>query len=380
MPLSQDPVLVTGGTGFLGSHLVEQLLAAGRSITVVSRQPRPALTARGIRVVVGALHDSAVCAEAVCDITTVFHVAARVGVWGRYEAFYRDNVTSTATLLAAAQSAQVKRFIHTSTPSVVYHGGDLADANESLPLTTNCPSPYPLTKAIAERAVLAANRPDFLTTALRPHLIWGIGDPHLVPRILAKAHAGRLRIVGPGTNRVDMVHITNATNAHLAAEAALTRSIPAISPSPPPNASATPSPEVCHLIGVKPLYPSLQKRYPIAKNGLPAAAGRAYFITNDEPVNLWNWVNELLTALGEPPLTKRISLSTASRIGGICETVWRLFRIEHEPPMTRFIAAELAHDHWFDLSAAKRDLGYAPTVSMTDGTAELIAHLRDHRG
>jgi len=370
MPLDQDPVLVTGGTGFLGSHLVEQLLAAGRSITVVSRQPRPALTALGIRVVVGALHNPAVCAEAVRNVTAVFHVAARVGVWGRDEAFYRDNVTSTATLLAAAQSAQVKRFIHTSTPSVVYHGGDLAGADESLPLTTNCPSPYPLTKAIAERAVLAANRPDFLTTSLRPHLIWGIGDPHLVPRILAKARAGRLRIVGPGTNRVDMVHITNATAAHLAAEAALTQ------PTTAPSASATASPEFCHLIGDNPSDQFIQPRFTIAKNGLPAAAGRAYFITNDEPVNLWNWVNELLTALGEPPLTKRISLSTASRIGSVCETIWRLFRIEHEPPMTRFIAAELAHDHWFDLSAAKRDLGYTPTVSMAQGTAELIAHLR----
>ena len=337
MSLPSDSVLVTGGTGFLGSHLVDQLLADGRSITVVSRQPRPELTARGIRVVVGALHNPAVCAEAVQDVTTVFHVAARVGVWGHYDDFYRDNVASTQTLLAAAQAATVRRFIHTSTPSVVYNGGDLTGADESLPLTTDCPSPYPLTKAIAERAVLAANRPEFLTTALRPHLIWGIGDPHLVPRILAKARAGRLRIVGPGTNRVDMVHITNATAAHLAAEKALS-------------------------------------------SANPTAAGRAYFITNDEPVNLWNWVNELLTALGEPPPTKRISLSAASRIGAICETIWRLFRIKGEPPMTRFIAAELAKDHWFDLTAAKRDLGYQPTVSMAQGTRKLIEHLRPLRG
>lgn len=391
MPPCQDPVLVTGGTGFLGSHLVEQLLAAGRSITVVSRQPRPELTAKGIRVVVGALHDPAVCADAVRDVTTVFHVAARVGVWGRYEDFYRDNVTSTETLLAAAQSAQVRRFIHTSTPSVVYNGGDLAGADESLPLTKNCPSPYPLTKAIAERAVLAANRPDFLTVALRPHLIWGIGDPHLVPRILAKARAGRLRIVGPGTNRVDMVHITNATAAHLAAEQALTRPTNATSPSPPSptnptntsasaNPSANPPPDICNLIGYKPSDISPPQNDKASENGLPAAGGRAYFITNDEPVNLWNWINELLSALGEPPLTKHISLSAASRIGGICETVWRLFRVNSEPPMTRFIAAELAKDHWFDPTAAKRDLGYTPTVSMADGTAELITYLQSRRG
>jgi nucleoside-diphosphate-sugar epimerase len=373
MAAREDSVLVTGGTGFLGSHLVKQLLTTNRQITVVSRQPRPELESRGIRIVVGALHDPEVCAQAVRDVSTVFHVAARVGVWGRYEDFHRDNVTATKTLLAAAQAAQVKRFIHTSTPSVVYNGGDLAGANESLPLTTDCPSPYPLTKAIAERAVLAANRPDFLTTALRPHLIWGIGDPHLVPRILAKARTGRLRIVGLGTNRVDMVHITNATAAHLAAEKALTPTSDAspISPS---------APSVSNPIGYQPSETPTEKQDTFCKKNIPAAAGKAYFITNDEPVNLWNWINELLAALGEPPLTKRISLSAASRIGGICETIWQLFRINSEPPMTRFIAAELAKDHWFDLSAAKRDLGYTPTVTMAAGTQELIEHLRRSRG
>ena len=347
-PAITYPVLVTGGTGFLGSHLVERLLATGRKLTIVSRQPRPELVARGIRVVVGPLHDPATCTEAVRGAATVFHVAARVGVWGRYADFHRDNVTATETLLAAAQAAGVQRFIHTSTPSVVYNGQDLAGADESLPLTTACPSPYPLTKAIAERAVIAANRPGFLTTALRPHLIWGLGDPHLVPRILARARAGRLRIVGTGQNRVDMVHITNATAAHLAAEQALA---------------------TCNVIRYKLPYPPDQK-------SLPTSAGRAYFITNDEPVNLWDWVNDLLQGLGEPPLTKRISLAAASRIGAVCEGLWRVLPLAGEPPMTRFIAAELAKDHWFDISAAKRDLGYAPTVSMAAGTAELIAHLK----
>lgn len=346
--LSSAPVLVTGGTGFLGSHLVDQLLAAQRTVTVVSRQPRRELEARGIRVVVGALHDPAVCANAVKNVKTVFHVAARVGVWGKHEDFHRDNVVATETLLAAAQTADVCRFVHTSTPSVVYNGRDLAGADESLPLTTDCPSPYPLTKAHAEAKVIAANREGFATTALRPHLIWGIGDPHLVPRILARARAGRLRIVGSGQNRVDMVHITNATRAHLDAEQALAE-------------------QVCHLIDDKPGG---------AQHG-SGPAGRAYFITNDEPVNLWEWINELLTALGEPPITKQISLKAASRVGAVCEALWSVLPLKGEPPMTRFIAAELAKDHWFDLSAAKRDLGYQPTVSMAKGTRALIEQLRD---
>ena len=325
-------VLVTGATGFLGSHLLERLLAAGRQVTIVSRQPRPSLEARGVRVVTGALHEAAVCADAVRGCSSVFHVAARVGVWGRYEDFHRDNVTATEQLLRAAREAGVSHFIHTSTPSVVYNGRDLAGADESLPLTTSCPSPYPLTKAMAERLVLQANTTEFRTVALRPHLIWGVGDPHLVPRVLARARRGRLRIVGRGENRVDMVHIANAVDAHLAAADALSNNAP--------------------------------------------AAGRAYFITNGEPVVLWQWINALLTALGEPPVARHLSLGAARAIGGVCETVWRCFSLSGEPPMTRFVADELAKDHWFSIEAARRDLGYVPRVSMAEGTAALIAHLR----
>lgn len=331
-PAPDGAVLVTGATGFLGSHLLARLRASGRLVTIVSRSPRPELAASGLRVVVGALHDPAVCAEAVREARTVFHVAARVGVWGGREEFFRDNVVATRTLLAAARAAGVERFVHTSTPSVVYNGRDLAGADESLPLTTDCPSPYPLTKAMAEREVLAAHADTFRVCALRPHLIWGVGDPHLVPRILARAAAGRLRVVGTGQNLVDMVHVENATDALLRAEAALAAG---------------------------------------------RAGGRAYFITNGEPVNLWRWIDDLLIALGRPPLPKRrVPLPVAFALGGVCEGLWRLLRRDGEPPMTRFVAAELAKDHWFRIDAARRDLGYEPRVSMAAGTTELVAHLR----
>ncbi|MEN9840387.1 MAG: hypothetical protein RL376_187 [Verrucomicrobiota bacterium] len=324
--------LVTGATGFLGGRVLARLRAAGRVVTVVSRSPRPELVAAGVRVVVGALHEPAVCAEAVRGAATVFHVAARVGVWGAYNDFYRDNVLATRTLLAAARAAGVARFVHTSTPSVVYNGRDLAGADESLPLTTACPSPYPLTKALAEAEARAAHSAEFRVCALRPHLIWGVGDPHLVPRILARAAAGRLRVVGRGENRVDMVHVENAADAQLLAERALAAG---------------------------------------------RAGGRAYFITNGEPVNLWRWVDDLLCALGRPPLPGgRVPLAVARMLGAGCEAAWTVLRRADEPPMTRFIAAELAKDHWFDLSAARRDLDYAPRVSMAAGTAELVAHLR----
>jgi nucleoside-diphosphate-sugar epimerase len=334
---NSSPTLVTGGTGFLGRHLVARLLAAGRPVTVLARRADPALVARGVRFITASLDDAPAVAAACAGHATVFHTAAKVGVWGRYADFFRTNVLGTRALLAGCRAHGVARLVYTSTPSVVYNGQALANADESLPLTTSCPSPYPLTKAIAEREVLAANSaaPSGLRTiALRPHLIWGVGDPHLVPRVLARARAGRLRIIGDGTNRVDLVHVANAVDAHLAAEQTLSSSQPS------------------------------------------TACGRPYFITNGEPVLLWEWINQLLTALGEPPVTRRLSLSTASALGAVCETLWRVLPVTTEPPMTRFIAAELAKDHWFNLAAARRDLGYEPRVSMAAGTAELIASLR----
>lgn len=331
-------MLVTGGTGFLGRNLVERLLAAGREVSVLGRTAAPDFERRGVRFVQGAIEDLSAVHRATTGVGTVFHVAAKVGVWGRYEDFFRTNVIGTRHVLAACRENGVRQLVYTSTPSVVYNGADLAGANESLPLTTDCPSPYPLTKAIAEREVLAANSPALRTVALRPHLIWGFGDPHLVPRVLSRARAGRLRIVGNGRNQVDMVHIANAVDAHLLAEAVLAQ---------------------CHLI----------------RDTVPPA-GRAYFITNGEPVVLWDWINELLQRLGEPPVTKKLSLSAASNLGAACEFLWRTLRLSGEPPMTRFVAAELAKDHWFDLTAARRDLGYVPEKSMAQGMAELVADLK----
>ena len=337
------PVLVTGGTGFLGRRLVERLLAQGRTVAVLGRTPAPELEQRGVRFIRASLTDYAAVGEACRGIETVFHVAAKVGVWGRHQDFFATNVLGTRALLEGCRTHGVRHFVHTSTPSVVYNGLDLRNADESLPLTTQCPSPYPLTKAVAEKEVLAANSPALRTIALRPHLIWGPGDPHLVPRVLARARAGRLRIIGEGKNRVDMVHVENVVDALLLAEAAL--SVPQLS-----TFNSQPA--------------------------LPASAGHAFFITNGEPVVLWDWINGLLRALGEPPVTKKISLSAASALGAACEFAWRLLPVQSEPPMTRFVAAELAKDHWFNLAAARRDLGYAPRISMAAGTAELIAHLK----
>ncbi len=326
---------------------MDRLLAAGRPVTVLARRPNPDLERRGVRCIRGDLADGDAVAAACRGVDTVFHTAAKVSMWGRPAEFHRVNVLGTRTLLGAARAQGVRQFVYTSTPAVVYNGRDLAGGDETLPLATRCPSHYPLTKAAAEREVREANSPGLRTVALRPHLILGEGDPHLLPRVLARARAGRLHIVGTGRNRVDLLHVENAADAHLLAELAL----------------------------LKFQTPNSNDQTPQADVG-----GKAYFITNGEPVVLWEWINALLRSLGLPTAERHVPLAAATAAGVLCEWLWRLFPLRGDPPMTRFIAQELALDHWFDITAARRDLGYAPRISMAESTARLIEHLRARPG
>ena len=325
-----DTVFITGASGFIGGNIAARLLAAGRPVRVLGRRPLPELARLGAEVIVGDL-DNLEALQRGCDgAATVFHVAGRVGVWGPDEEFFKVNVEGTDNVIVACRAGGVRRLVYTSSPSVVYNGGDLAGVDESAPFCTQAPCAYPTSKAAAERLVQASHSSRLATVSLRPHLVWGPGDKNVVPRVLALARKGRLKIIGSGRNRVDVTHITNVVDAHLLAENA-------------PGA---------------------------------AVGGKAYFITNGEPVVLWDWINQLLRGTGIPEIKQHVSLRTAYLAGGVLETLWSVLPLKGEPPMTRYVAKEMATDHWFDLSAARRDLGYNPRVSMAAGTAELLEHLK----
>lgn len=319
--------LVTGGGGFLGGAVVRQLVARGDTVRSFSRGDYPELARLGVEQCRGDLADREALFRAAAGCDIVFHVAAKAGVWGAEAAYYAANVTGTANVIAACRAHGIGRLVYTGSPSVVFDGRDVAGGDESLPYPRRFTAPYPRTKALAEQLVLAANAPSLATVSLRPHLIWGPGDNHLVPRIIAKARAGRLRRIGSRPCPVDTVYIDNAAQAHLLAADRLAPGAP--------------------------------------------LAGRAYFISNGEPLPLWEMIDRILAAAGLPPVRRRIPAGVAYAAGALCEGLWHLFRRADEPPLTRFVAKELATAHWFDIGAARRDLGFAPTVSIDEGLRRL---------
>lgn len=328
-------VLVTGGGGFLGKHIVARLLERGDEVTSVARSDYPELREMGANTERGDLGDPEVAKRVTRGMDAVIHTAARVGMWGPKEDFIRINIEATQHLLDASQLNGVERFVFTSSPSVTFDGEDACNAGQDVPYPDEFLAYYPETKAEAERRVLNAHCTDFRTTSLRPHLIWGPGDPHLIPRLVERARAGKLRIVGDGDNKVDITYIDNAAQAHLDALEALNR------PDNEPN-----------------------------------PGGKAYFISNDDPVDLWPWINNLLKELGVSPIKKSLSHKAAYRAGAAMEKTWRTLRLGGEPPMTRFIASQLATSHWYDMEPARRDLGYKPEVSMEVGFQRLLESLK----
>jgi nucleoside-diphosphate-sugar epimerase len=324
--------LVTGGGGFLGGYIAEQLLARGDQVRALVRRPAPRLEASGAQLVRGDLADASAVEQACAGVDVVFHVAAVAGIWGPWKRYFEANVLGTRNILHGCRKHGVKRLVFTSSPSVTFAGDDQKNVDESAPYPTRWLAYYPHTKAIAEQEVLAANSSSLATCALRPHLIWGPRDQHLIPRLLDRAKSGRLRQVGDGKNTIDAIFVENAAEAHLQAADALAPTSP--------------------------------------------VAGKAYFLSNGEPVNCWSWINEILKIAGTTQVKKQVSLPLAYMAGSLLEGAWTLLRRQDEPPMTRFLALQLAKDHWFDISAARRDFGYQPRISMAQGMERLASELR----
>jgi nucleoside-diphosphate-sugar epimerase len=308
-------------------------LARGEQVRALVRRPAPELAALGAECVHGDIRDPQSLEVACRGVDTVFHVAAVAGLLGAWKTYYEANVVGTQNVIRACGRRGVTRLVFTSSPSVTFEGRDQRGIDESAPYARRWLAHYPRSKALAEQMILKANgQGGLLTCALRPHLIWGPGDQHLIPRLLDRARQGQLRQVGDGRNLIDAVYIENAAAAHLLASDRL-----------------LPGSPIC---------------------------GKAYFISNGEPVSCWQWINEILRLAGLSPIERRISFRSAYAAGAVLEGLWTLVGRSDEPRMTRFLASQLGTSHYFNISAARRDLGYEPKVSMAEGMERLQAWLK----
>ena len=313
-------ILVTGAGGFLGKNLAAALLSKGHKVWNFSRKNHPQLQAMGIETMCGDLRNDSDVAAAFRGMDVVFHVASRVGIWGDYDEYYQTNVIGTENVIRACRANGITKLIYTSTPSVVFDGNDICGADETKPYSRKFYNYYSQTKTIAEHMVLKANDTTLCTVALRPHQIIGPDDPHLVPRLVNAAKQGRLKIVGTGRNLVDVTYIQNAVDAHILA---------------------------------------FEKLSPQS-----VLAGQAYFIGQERPVVLWDFINEILTRYNLPKITKRVPGKMAFNIGLFFECWYRFFKINGEPPMTRFVALQFSRSHYFSHQKAKNGFGYDPKISI----------------
>jgi len=322
---SRSKVLVTGGGGFLGSAIIERLVARGDAVRSVSRGEYPNLADMGVEQIRGNIGDRQAVETACRGVELVFHVAAKPPPWGKYRDYYKTNVTGTQNVIDGCIRNNISRLVYTSTPSVVFDGTDMLGVDESVPYPARFNAFYPETKAKAEQLVLKATGKRLRTVVLRPHQIWGPGDPHFAPRLIARAK--KLKRIGSGNNLVDTTYIDNAVDAHILAADTLEKD--------------------------------------------PEISGNIYFISQAEPLPAWDMVDAILAAAGLPPVKGAISYKTAWIIGATMEFFYRTFQLPGEPPMTRFLADAVAKSHWFDISAAKTDLGYEPKVPMEEGLRRL---------
>ena len=325
--------LVTGGGGFLGKAIVLKLLERGDNIRSFSRGDYPELRKLGVDVVHGDISDAEEVDLAVDGSDVVFHVASKPGIWGPYEEYHRTNVEGTENIITACRNHGIKRLVYTSSPSVVHSGGNVEGIDESTPYAEHFETHYPKTKAIAEQMVLKADSEELATVSLRPHLIWGPGDNHLIPRLIQRGRSGRLRKVGKKTHLVDSVYIDNAAEAHLLAADRL-----------------------------RPGSESLEKPILFHKG---------------DPVDINELMSRIIATAGIPPIKRTVPPGFAYAVGWFFEIIYTLFRIKNEPPMTRFLAKQLSTAHWFDISAARQDLGYNPEISIEEGLKRLEQSFSD---
>jgi len=317
-------VLVTGASGWLGAAVARDLLAAGHAVRTLQRRPSGV---DGAEDVLGSVTEPAAVERAVAGVDAVIHLAAKVSFAGDEADFVAVNVEGTLTLVRAAKRAGAGRFVVVSSPSVAHTGTAITGEGAAPAQPERARGAYARTKAAAELVALGADAPGFAVVAVRPHVVWGPGDPQLVARIQQRAAAGRLPLVGSGAALVDSTYVDDA------------------------------------VAGIR-----------AALDAAEAVHGNAYVLTSGEPRPIGELIAGFCAAAGIASPTRRVPAGLARAAGAVVEAVWRVQPGEDEPPMTRFLAEQLSTAHWFDLRRTRADLGWTPEVGVTEGLRRLAAH------
>ncbi|GHD51014.1 NAD-dependent epimerase/dehydratase family protein [Mycetocola manganoxydans] len=322
-------VLVTGASGLLGRAVAAELIAAGHEVRCFQRRPSGV---SGATDALGSITDADAVASAVDGCDAIVHLAAKVSLAGDPADFDRVNVGGTRTLLDAARTAGIERFVYVSSPSVAHSGSSIV-GDDALPADpAHARGDYARTKAEAELLALAADSPSLRVVAVRPHLVWGPGDTQLVERVVERARHGRLPLLDSGAALIDTIYIDNAASAIAAA-----------------------------LARVDEVH------------------GRAYVLTNGEPRPVAELLAGICAAAGVSSPGWRVPASVARAAGSLIEAVWRIKPGVDEPPMTRFLAEQLSTAHWFDQRRTRADLEWTPAVSLDEGFRRLGEHYAAER-
>jgi nucleoside-diphosphate-sugar epimerase len=308
---------VTGGSGFIGGRLIPMLRLRGVEVAALARSDSSAskVESLGATAVRGDLDDTKALEAGMKGCDTVFHAAAHTDQWDPVAVHMRITTKGTENALAAARAAGVKRFVHVSTEAVLADGKPIVRADETRPLPKHPLGAYPLTKGLAEAAVLAANRDGLETVIVRPRFVWGKGDTNLMPEFIEAVQTKKFAWIGGGNYLTSTVHVDNVVEGLLLA----------------------------------------------ADKGKP---GEIYFITDGAPVEFRAFITKLLRTHGMDVPDRNVPRWVARTM--VTMTSWM-----KRPPLTRTAFALMAHEVTVDDSKARRDLGYTGKKSIDDGLAEM---------
>lgn len=319
-------VLVTGASGLLGAEVARRLDRRGDDVTVMQRRP----SGLGLRERLGDVSDAAAVRAAVSGQDAVVHLAAKVHVVGAWSDYFAANVVGTTNVVTSARQAGVSCLVQVSSPSVAHSGSSLVGEPAAPADPDHARGPYSRSKALAERVALGAAGDSLGVVAVRPHLVWGPGDTQLVERIVARARAGRLTVVGRGTALIDTTYLDNAAEAIVA-----------------------------------------------ALDRAPQASGQAFVVSNGEPRPVQEILTSLCRAAGVPGPRRHVPYRLAWTVGAAVDTWWRIRDRQDDPPITRFLAEQLATAHWFDQRQTREVLQWTPEVGLDEGFERLAAWFRD---